>query len=133
MIAVVALALVAAVTTTVTWQCMTCRRVLHRRQRELQAAALARAGVELAADRLLRDPEGYRGESVELIPEGRVRVEVRADPRRADLFRVASAARYPGEGKDTALRTAARTFRRTSRDGRVRLEVVAEKAEVTEQ
>jgi hypothetical protein len=123
---VVALALVSAVTAAVTWQCLAGRRLLDHRRDQLQAESLARAGVELAAARLLADPGGYRGESVELIPGAEVRVEVRADPGSADVFRVTSTARSPRDGRDTVRRSAARTFRRTTRDRQVRLEVVSE-------
>jgi hypothetical protein len=125
LIAVVALALVAVVAAAVTWQCLAGRRLLDRRGNQLQAEWLARAGVELAADRLLADPAGYKGESVEPVPGARVRIEVRADPGAADVFRVTSEARFPGDDRDTVLRSATRSFRRTSRGGQVRLEVVS--------
>lgn len=124
MMAVVALSVVAVVAAAVTWQCLAGRRLLDRRQNQLQAEWLARSGVELAAGRLLADPAGYRGESVELIPGAEVRIEVRAEPGKADVFRVTSAARVPRDGREAVLRETTRTFRRTSRDGRVRLEVV---------
>jgi hypothetical protein len=126
MVAVVALAVVAAVTAAVTWQCLAGRRVVDRRQYQLQSEWLARAGVELAADRLLADPAGYRGETVELIPESRVRIEVRAEPGMANVFRVTSEAHFPGDGRESVLRSTTRLFRRTSRDRQVRLEVVAD-------
>lgn len=124
MIAMVALVVVAAVAAAITWQCLAGRRLLERRQNQLQAEWLARAGVELAADRLLTDPSGYKGETVEIVPEGRVRVEVRAEPGEANVFQVTSEARYPGEGRDAVLRSAHRSFRRVTRGNAVRLEVV---------
>lgn len=124
LVAVVSLAVVAALAAAVAWQCMAGRRLLDRRQSELQAEWLARAGVELAADRLLADPAGYTGESVELLPGTRVRIEVRTDPAANDVFRVTSEARTAGGGTETVLRSAGRTFRRTERDKAVRLEVV---------
>jgi hypothetical protein len=124
--AVVALVVVAAVGAAVTWQCVAGRRLLERRQNQLQAAELARAGVELAADRLLTDPAGYTGETAELVPGAEVRVEVRAEPGKADVFRVTSEARVPRDGLESVLRTATRTFRRLRRGDRVRLEVVSE-------
>jgi hypothetical protein len=123
---VVALAVVSVVSAAVTWQCLASRRLLDRRQHQLQAESLARAGVELAADRLLTDPAGYRGESVELIPGAQVRIEVRADEGAADVFRVTSEARFPKDGRDSVRRSARRSFRRTSKGGQVRLEVVSE-------
>jgi hypothetical protein len=126
MIAVVALALIAVVTTFVTWHCLAVHRVLDRRHNQLQAAWLARSGVELAAARLLDDPAGYNGESVEPIPGAELRIEVRAEPGSADVFRVSSLARVPRDGKDAVPQSVTCTFRRTSRGGEVRLEVVPE-------
>ena len=126
LVAVVALTVVATLTAAVTWQCLAGRHLLDRRQHQLQAESLARAGVELAAGRLLTDPAGYKGESVEPIPGAEVRIEVRADPESADVFRVTSQARFPRDGRDTVRRSATRTFRRTTRDRQVRLEVVSE-------
>jgi hypothetical protein len=59
-----------------------------------------------------------------MLPGARVTVEVRADA--ADVFRVTSEVRIPAEGRTTVLRSATRSFRRTTRDNRVRLEVIAE-------
>jgi hypothetical protein len=126
LIVVAALAIVSALLAAITWECVAGRRLVERRQVQLQADALARAGVELAAERLLRDPASYQGESVELLPGGRVRIEVRADPKRTDLFQVTSEARYPGDGSERVVRSAKRTFRRTSRNNEVRLEAIGE-------
>jgi hypothetical protein len=126
LIAVVALAVVATVTAAVTWQVLAGRRLVERRQHQLQADWLARAGVELAADRLLRDPAGYRGESVELAPGAVVRVEVRPDPADAGVFRVTAEARFPPEGRDAGRRSVTRSFRRATRGDRVVLEVVSD-------
>jgi hypothetical protein len=123
---VVALTVVASLSAAVTWQCLASRHLLDSRQHQLQAEALARAGVELAAGRLLADPAGYKGESAELIPGSLVRVEVRPDPASADVFRVTSEARFPRDGRGVVGRSVTRTFRRTTRDKQVRLEVVPE-------
>jgi hypothetical protein len=120
---VVALAVVSVVVTTVAWQCVAGRRLLERRQHQLQADGLARAGVELAAARLLATAS-YKGESVELIPDSQLRVEVRADPATPDLFRVSCEARFPREGPDVVRRSVTRSLRRTSRDNQVRIEVI---------
>jgi hypothetical protein len=126
LVAVVAITVAAVVTAAITWQSVAGRRLVESRQHQLQAEWLARAGIELAADRLLSDPAGYRGESVELVPGGRVRIEVRAEPGKADVFRVSSEALFPQDGRDRALRTVTRSFRRTTRDKQVRLEVIPE-------
>src|SRR5207248_3402954 len=79
MVAVVALAVVSVVSTSVVWNCLAGRRLLDQRQHQLQAKWLARSGLELAAARLLAEPSGYMGESVELIPGAQVRVVVRTE------------------------------------------------------
>jgi hypothetical protein len=122
----VALVVVGAVVAAVGWQCLAGRRLLDHRQDQLQAEWLARAGLELAADRLLADPAGYKGESAELVPGAVVRVEVRADPAARDVFRVTSEARVSRGGPDAVVRTARRTFRRTEEGRGVRLEAVLE-------
>jgi hypothetical protein len=126
LIAVVALALVAVVMTAILLHSVSSHRLLDQRQRQLQAEALARSGVELAADHLLSAPAGYQGETVEPLPGGRVRIEVRADTDLKDVFHVTCQARYAGDGRDTVLRSARRSFRRIVRDKQVRLEVVPE-------
>ena len=126
LMAVVALTVVAAVTAAVTWQCLAARHLLDRRQNELQAGSLARAGVELAAARLLTDPAGYQGETVEPVPGSEVRIEVRAESGKTDVFRVTGTAHFPRDGRGTAGRSVTRTFRRTSRGDQVRLEAVKE-------
>jgi hypothetical protein len=126
MIAVTALALAAVVMAVVLSQCVAGHRLLVGRHKQLQAEALARAGVELAADRLLSAPAGYTGETVEPIPGAPVRIEVRADSTTENVYRVTCEARYAGDGGDAVLRTARRSFRRTIRDNQVRLEVIPE-------
>jgi hypothetical protein len=75
----VVLAVLTAVLGTTTWQHLTARRLLDQRHQQLQAAWLARAGVELAAARLLINPADYTGESVAILPEAQVRITVRRE------------------------------------------------------
>jgi hypothetical protein len=77
---VVVLAVLTAVVGAITWQHLTARRLLDQRHQQLQAVWLARAGLELAAARLLADPAGYTEESVALLPEAQVRITVRSEP-----------------------------------------------------
>src|SRR6266496_2220235 len=95
MVAVVALAVVSVVSASVVWNCLAGRRLLDQRQHQLQAEWLARSGLELAAARLLADPAGYKGESVELIPGALVRIEVRTEQAAPNVFRVTSEGRFP--------------------------------------
>jgi hypothetical protein len=107
-----------------TSQILACRRALDQRQSRLRAAWLARSGLELAAARLLADPAGYPGESVELVPDSKVRIEVKSQPGAKDVFEVVSEAHFPLEGRDQVLLSLTRRFRRVADGGRVRLEVL---------
>src|SRR3974390_3112653 len=59
------------------------RRLLDRRQYQLQAEGLAGAGVEGAAARLLEKPDGF-ADSLELMERSQVRVELKAEPNSPD-------------------------------------------------
>src|SRR5947209_15036057 len=72
----VVLAVLTAVLGTITWQHLTARRLLDQRHKQLQAAWLARAGVELAAARLLSNPADYTGEEEALLPGAQVRITI---------------------------------------------------------
>ena len=124
MMAVVAIAVVSLLAAGITWNLLAGRLLLDRRQRELQAQSLARAGVELAAARLLADTTGYRGETVELLPGSHVRIQLRAESGVADVFRVTSEARFPKDGKESVLRSVTVTLRRTKGEHQVRVEVI---------
>lgn len=121
--AVVALAVVAVVSTAVTWQLVTSRRVLDQRLYRLQAEWLARAGVELAVGRLLGDPTAYGGETVELIPDGVVRVRVYADPVSADVLHVTSEAHFPVGAPNVVVRSSHRALRGVRHESQVHIEV----------
>jgi hypothetical protein len=122
-VAVIILALVALLLTAIAWQVRANRRHGDRREHQLQADWLARSGVELAAARLLDDPAGYRGEAVEPIPQGRVRIEVQEEPDGS--FDITSEASYPADDRAVVVRTSTRHVRRITDGDRVRLEVVA--------
>jgi len=126
MIAVVALAVATVLAGTITWQCLAGRRVLDCRQHQLQAEWLARAGVELAAARLLADPTGYTGEAVELIPGSQVRIAIRAEQGAPNVFRVTSEARYSKDGTSPVMRSVTRSLRRMGQGKEARIEIVAE-------
>jgi hypothetical protein len=129
LVAVVALLVAVMIMASITWQCLAQRRQLDQRAHQLQAESLARAGVEWAAARLLADSANYKGESVELIPESEVRIEIRAEPA-TDLFHVKSEARYPRDARNSVLRSVTRTLRRQSRGNEVHLEVVFDAASI---
>jgi type II secretory pathway pseudopilin PulG len=102
------------------------RRTLDHRQNELQALWLARSGLELAATRLLTNPAGYKGESVELLPDSQVRIEVTAQPNDPNVFAVTSEARFPLEGRDRIKLSRTCWYRRVTDKEKVRLEVLPE-------
>jgi hypothetical protein len=124
--ALVVLALLSALTGMLIGQVRASRRQLDRRQNRYQAEWLARAGIELAAAHLLRKPAGYSGESVELIPGSKVRIEVTEGKGAANVFRVSCEAHYPTEGLDAAEYSLARRFRRVTEKEQVRLEVLVD-------
>jgi type II secretory pathway pseudopilin PulG len=121
--ALVALAVLSLLLATIGWHFVTNRRLAQRREHQLQAAALARAGVELAVGRLLTDPEKYTGESVTLLPQSQVSIKVEREPGTPDTFRVVSEARYPTDTPETVLRALTRCVRRHPDGPRVRVEV----------
>src|SRR4051794_17799207 len=121
--ALVALSVVSVVLVATGWHFAANRRLAERRQHQLQAAWLARAGVELAAGRLLTDPGEYTEESVELLPRSRVRLTVRREPGAPNSFRVVSEARYPADAPTAVVRSLTRLVRRKAGGAGVRLEV----------
>jgi len=122
--AVAALVVVSALVATAGWHVLLNRRLAERREHQLQAGWLARAGVELATARLLGDPEGYAGESAEPVARSQVRVTVEREKGSSETFRVVSEARYPTDGRGVVVRELTRRLRRVSEGGRVRLEVL---------
>lgn len=77
----VVLAVLSAALAATAWQHVASRQLLDRRHHQLQAAWLARAGVELAAARLLADPDAYAGEAIAVIPASQVRITVRDESK----------------------------------------------------
>jgi hypothetical protein len=119
----VALAMISAMMGLIAVQVMGNRRVLEHRGQQLQAAWLARAGFELACDRLLADAGKYTGETAEPVPRSQVRIHVAREPGAADTFRVTSEARYRTDAPRPVVRSLSRVVQRTSEGGRVRIEV----------
>jgi hypothetical protein len=121
-----ALAVLAAVTglvAAVGMQIVSQRAALERRQHQLQAQWLARAGVELGAARLLEKAEEFKEERTDLIEGGKVRVAVeKAGP---DLYTVTAEAETTLPSGPQVVHSASARYRRTGRDGAARLEPVA--------
>ncbi len=72
----VALAVLTIVLSVATSQALAQRRLAQQRARQLQADWLARAGIELAAARLLGQPGAFTTEHKDLAPDALVRVVV---------------------------------------------------------
>jgi hypothetical protein len=114
----------AATSAAAAWQFTTGRRTLERRQHRVQVLWLARAGGELAAARLLSEPDGYTGETVAPIAESKVRITVEKDPARADTYKVRCDAQYPEDGPGSVSIALSWTATRKADPAAVRLEVV---------
>jgi hypothetical protein len=122
--ALVVLTVLSVVVTTVTMEVIANRRVLDRRQSQIQNVWLARAGIELAAERLLANAADYKGESREIIPDSQVSFEIAAVRGAPNTFLVSSEARSPLSATLPQKYSVTRTFRRTADKQGVRLVAV---------
>lgn len=98
------------------------RRALQQRQKQLQADWLARAGLELAAARLLANPQGYTGEALTPISGARLQITVAHEPKEPPTFLIACEASYGTDDPWPAVRSLTGRFRRLIADDLVRLE-----------
>ena len=120
--ALVALACVTIVLSTITAQVVSQRLTVRRQERQRQAEWLARAGVELAAARLLDSPAPFVDDKQELIGDSKLRIAVEKADK--DSFAVKVEAQVGlAEGR-TVVREASARFRRTDKGGAVRLETI---------
>jgi hypothetical protein len=120
--ALVAMAALAVILSVVTRQIVAQRQVLDQRHRQLQAEWLARAGVELAAARLLNDPSPFSEEKQDLLPDAKVHIAVEKTGQ--DLYTVKVEAVLGAKEETPMARTANRGFRRVANDGEVRLQAL---------
>jgi hypothetical protein len=116
------LAVIAMLLAAISWQIAANRRRAEHRQHQLQAAWMARAGVELACARLLTDPADYQGETVEPMPRSQVRIKVQKE--KGDRFLITSEGRYPADAHAAVVRSITRRVQRTADGDRVVIEVV---------
>jgi Tfp pilus assembly protein PilX len=117
------LAMISLYMATITAQILSNRRTVEHRGQQLQAASLARAGIERACSRLLSDSRKYTGESIELVPNSQLRIEVQPDPKSKETFLVTSEAFYPADNPHGIKRLLARRLQRVSDGPHVRIEV----------
>jgi type II secretory pathway pseudopilin PulG len=124
MAVVVTLVILAMMMAAVAWQIVATGRTLQHRHAELQADALARAGIEIAAARLLQQPLPDHEESLELIERSKVTWRVSARENAPDAYEVTCEARYPNDSVSVVVRQQSRVFQRSARDGVTRLESI---------
>jgi|GEM_PF-6918004 len=122
LMALVALAVLFLIMSLVAWQSIAGRRLLARREEQLQCRCLAESGLELAAARLLTTASGYKGESLTIIPRSQVHIAVQ--PVAVDEFEVTCQAYFPTDVPRPNISTGKRRFRRRLDKAEVRLEVV---------
>ncbi len=118
--AMIVLTVLAAVSAAAVSQFLNARRAATDRANKVQALWLARSGVELAADKLRADADGYTGETVKLAG-GEVRVKATRD---GDVFRVESEATAPVDAPRPAVRAVVARVTRAI-DGGVSVRVLA--------
>jgi type II secretory pathway component PulJ len=124
MVLVVALAVLSVMLSATTWQIVAHRRTLERRFNQQQAIWLARAGIERGAGRLLADPAGEAGGALELIPNSEVRITVKREPGKDDVFHVTSESRFPTDAPYPVVRAETRRFRRVMENGQAKLRAI---------
>jgi hypothetical protein len=123
--ALVLMAVLAVVFTAVTWQVVSQRRLLRERERQLQAVWLARAGLEIAAGRLLDSPVPFPEENY-VLPDARVHIVV--EKKGDDLYAVSAAVEL-GTQEDPlpVARDLNSYIRRSDKSGIITLHVTSEK------
>jgi len=117
----VALAILSVMLTAITWTILANRQMLQRRETRLQALWLARAGVEIACENLMRNP-AYTGETSSPSAQGEVKISVTTDPKTPGVFHISSQARFPLDRPDLVVREVSASLRRRIDGDDVRLE-----------
>jgi len=107
--AMVVLAVVTGLSVAVFSHFADARRELDGYRMQIQADWLARAGFEMAIDKIRGNPKDYSGETVTLIPGGEVKITVKKDGESAYL--IESVARYPIGERGMSVRSVQRTFK----------------------
>jgi hypothetical protein len=125
----VVLSATALLVTTITAYVLTNRHFSDRRGQQMQAAWLARAGIELACSRLMIDPAMYTGESIELIPNSRIRISVHSKAASPNDFLITSEARYPTDAPNPVMRSVSCRITRVAERGNVDIKVHPASAE----
>ena len=124
MATVVTMVILSLIMSAIAWQILASGRLLQHREYQLQAELLARAGIEVAAARLLEQGGSYRGETLELAELSQVAIQVNGEPNQADVYRVSCEARYPTDVVAAVARSQTRWFKRVVDGEEVRLECI---------
>jgi hypothetical protein len=120
--ALVVMAALAVILAVVGAQIVAQRQTVNQRHRQLEAQWLARAGVELAAARLLEKPDAFTKENLQLVSNSKVRIVI--EKLAQDLYAITAEAEVGPADEPTVIRTATGLFRRTDSDGVVRLQAL---------
>jgi Tfp pilus assembly protein PilX len=121
-IALVLMATLAVIMAVLAMQLFSQRQMARQRHNQLQAEWLARAGVEVAAARILEKPASFTEEQTDLAPDSKVRIVV--EKTGDNIYQVTTEAEVGTEEKPVVVRTAGVQFRRMVADGAVRLEAL---------
>ena len=121
--AIVAMAVLSVVLTVLVAQVVAQRQMVRQRHRQLEAEWLARAGVELAAARLLQSSNAFDDAKQVLLPDSKVRILV--EKAEGESFNVTVEAEVGLADGRSVRRDVTSRFRRTEKDGAVKLERVS--------
>ncbi|MBI3406990.1 MAG: hypothetical protein HY040_01355 [Planctomycetes bacterium] len=119
--AVIVLAVLAGLLGAIAVQITSGRRTQHLRERQVQATWLARSGVEVAVQKWLADPNGFKDHVLAIVPHSEVRIAVAKDK---DEITITSEARYPTDESMPAVRQERRSFRAVGEGNQIRLEPI---------
>ncbi len=117
--AVVVLTVLTIILSVVTVQAIAQHNLVRQRHRQLQADWLVRAGIEIAATRLLENPVPFSVDKADLAPDSTVRIVVGKTD--ADRYEVTAEARVGVSAGPPVARVGNARFRRTDSGGAVRL------------
>jgi hypothetical protein len=120
--ALVVMASLAVILSVTAMQCFAARQMLDLRHRQLQADWLARAGVELAAARLLGSSGTFTEDKLDLLPDAKVHIAVEQSGQ--DVFTITADAEVGAKEEAPVARTARGRFRRMDNDGVIRLQAI---------
>jgi type II secretory pathway component PulK len=115
-VALVVMAVLSVLLSVVTVQVVSQRKLLVQRQRQLQAEWLARAGVEIAAARLLEKPEAFSDDKVKLLDDAKVRIAV--EKAGSTTFDVKVDVEVGAKDESQVVRTLTARFEREEKEGR---------------